>query len=313
MITTWGRGPFARTADPGGWSAADIPDLSGRTYVVTGGNGGIGEATTRALIAHGAQVIIACRDIVKADSIARELGPRVRVRRLDLADLSSVREFAQNCGPVDTVIANAGVSTVPKRLTESGVESHFAINHLGHFALITGLLDRIADRVVVVASMTYRFAGLLHLGALDPGDPGFTSRHYSPFGAYCQSKLANLLFVHELHRRLVASGSPVKAIAVHPGICATTVGMHTGTRSGDIAWELITRAVGQCPEMGALPSLFGATARDLPGGVFVEPGGLLAIRGTPVVSKVAAAARNDELAQQLWRRSEELVDLALRS
>lgn len=274
---------------------------------MTGAGSGIGTETARVLAARGARVVLACRDIEKARPVAAELGARAELRRLDLSDLGSVREFAANCEPVDTVIANAGVSTIPKRLTADGIELQFATNHLGHFALITALLGRIRDRVVVVSSMTYRFTGLLHLGRLDYDDPAFERRSYSPFGAYCQSKLANLLFVRELRNRLADSGSSVRALAVHPGICRTTAGMHTGTRSGDIAWELITRAVGQDADRGAWPSLYAATAAGLTSGSYYGPGGFLGMTGPPVRTRLARAARDDRRAAELWRRSEQLL------
>ncbi|MFJ9368665.1 SDR family NAD(P)-dependent oxidoreductase [Nocardia sp. NPDC101769] len=291
-----------------GWTQEQMPDQSGRTYIVTGASSGIGEATARALVERGGRVILACRDIEKARPIAESLGGQAEVRRLDLADLASVREFTRTCETVDTVIANAGISTIPKKLSPNGIELQFATNHLGHFALVHDLLDRIRDRVVVVSSMSHRFVGLLHMGRIDLTDLGYSRRRYSPFGAYCQSKLANLLFVRELRNRLAAADSAVRVVAVHPGISRTSAGLHTETRSGEISWNLITRAVGQDPDMGALPSLYAATHPDVPSGSYIGPGGLFGVRGTPVISRASATAGNDRLARELWLHSEQLVN-----
>ncbi|MFE3001805.1 SDR family NAD(P)-dependent oxidoreductase [Nocardia sp. NPDC059246] len=291
-----------------GWTSESMPELSGRSYIVTGASSGIGEATARALVARGARVILACRDIEKARPIAESLGARAEVRRLDLADLASVREFTATCEPVDTVIANAGISTIPKKLSPNGIEMQFATNHLGHFALVHDLLDRIRDRIVVVSSMSHHFVGLLHMGRIDLTDLDYSRRSYSPFGAYCQSKLANLLFVRELRNRLVAVDSGIRVVAVHPGISRTSAGLHTETKSGELSWNLITRAVGQDPDMGALPSLYAATHPDVPNGSYIGPGGLFGVRGTPVITRTSAMARNDRLARELWLHSEQLVN-----
>ncbi|MFE3758346.1 SDR family NAD(P)-dependent oxidoreductase [Nocardia tengchongensis] len=290
-----------------GWTQEEIPDQSGRSYIVTGASSGIGEATARALVGRGARVILACRDIEKARPIADALGGRAEIRRLDLADLASVREFTAACETVDTVIANAGISTIPKKLSPNGIELQFATNHLGHFALVHDLLDRIRDRIVVVSSMSHHFVGMLHMGRIDLTDLDYSRRSYSPFGAYCQSKLANLLFVRELRQRLAAEGSTVRAIAVHPGISRTSAGLHTETKSGELSWNLITRAVGQDADMGAWPSLYAATHPDVPSGSYVGPGGLLGVKGTPAIARTSAMARNDRLARELWLRSEQLI------
>ncbi|MGF7124651.1 SDR family NAD(P)-dependent oxidoreductase [Rhodococcus sp. BE178] len=285
-------------------SHVSVPDQSGRNFIITGGNSGLGAATARVLADRGANVILACRDTKRAQVLAASISPRVTSLKLDLTDAISIAQFAESVDTVDVVIANAGISAVPFKQTSLGFELHMATNHLGHFALIGLLLDKITDRVVVVSSMAHHFAGLLHMGTLDPNDFGWQRRRYTPFGAYCQSKLANLLFVNELHRRLTSSGRQLKSVAVHPGICRTTVGLHTESPIGDIAWKAICAVAGQSPESGCLPAIHASTVPEITGGTLVGPSGLLQIRGLPALTRPSKTALDSDLAAKLWTRSE---------
>ena len=284
-----------------GWDISDIPDQSGRTVIVTGANSGLGAATTRALAAAGAQVVMACRDEVKARAVADSIGPRAQVRRLDLADLASVREFARGVDGADVLINNAGVMAVPLRRTADGFEMQFGTNHLGHFALTGLLLDKISDRVVTVSS------GAHLIGRIDLTDPNYQHRKYERWRAYGQSKLANLMFAYELQRRLTAAGSSKLSVAAHPGYAATELQSHTETML-DGVMALGNRILGQAPEMGALPSLYAATAQVEPG-AFYGPSALGGLRGHPVRSGSSQASKDEVTARRLWDLSEKLTEV----
>jgi NAD(P)-dependent dehydrogenase (short-subunit alcohol dehydrogenase family) len=282
-------------------AAADAARTAGRRFVVTGASSGLGLATARELARNGARVVLAVRDVTAGERIAADLGGSTKVRALDLADLSSVRRFAESWdGDLDVLINNAGVGNLPKRrVTADGFELQIGTNHLGHFALTNLLLPRITDRVVTVASGAHRFGGL------DLADLNWESRPYRLFASYGQSKLANLLFTLELQRRLVASGSPVRALAAHPGLAASNFGRHLGPVLG-----VVTKAVGtvvqQSAEAGAAPTLFAAT-RDLPGASYVGPDGFGEVRGQPTLVGRSTQAADPDLARRLWTLSEELT------
>jgi NAD(P)-dependent dehydrogenase (short-subunit alcohol dehydrogenase family) len=282
-----------------GWDASDIPDQSGRTFIVTGANSGLGAATTRALTAAGAQVIMACRDEVKARAVANTLGDRAQVRRLDLADLGSVREFADSVDGADVLINNAGVMAVPLRRTADGFEMQIGTNHLGHFALTGLLLDKIAERIVTVSS------GAHAIGRIDLADLNWERRRYQRWRAYGQSKLANLMFARELQRRLTAAGSAKISVAAHPGYAATDLQSHTESFL-DTVMALGNRILAQSAEMGALPTLYAAIATVEPGG-FYGPIGLRGLRGHPGPSGSSAASRDEVTARRLWEMSEQLT------
>src|ERR671932_1607469 len=206
-----------------GWTAADLPDLAGIRAVVTGANSGLGFHTTLELARHGAFVVMGVRDEARgADAIEQVLRQvplaRLEVRRLDLADLASVRAFADATKqePLDLLVNNAGIMAIPRRETADGFEMQFGTNHLGHFALTGLLLDRITDRVVNVSSTMHR-RGKMRFDDLQG------QKSYAKWGAYGQSKLANLLFTYELKRRLAQAGSPVKSVACHPGYASTNL------------------------------------------------------------------------------------------
>ena len=203
------------------WTAADLPSFSGRTVIVTGANSGLGLVTARELARVGAKVILAVRNIDKGDAAAAGMTGDVEVRKLDLQDLASVREFADGVANVDVLVNNAGIMAVPYAQTIDGFESQIGTNHLGHFALTNLLLPKITDRVVTVSSM-------MHLmGYISLKDLNWKSRPYLAWPAYGQSKLANLLFTSELQRRLDEVGSPLKAHAAHPGYSATNLQVAT--------------------------------------------------------------------------------------
>ncbi len=296
------------------WTAADIPRQDRRTVVVTGANSGLGFHTSLELARHGARVVLACRDVGRGEEAARRIAAEVpdattEVRRLDLADLASVREFAAAAPPrIDVLVNNAGVMAPPRRTTADGFESQLGTNHLGHFAL-TGLLvgnlgEAPAPRVVTVSSTVHRM-GRMHWDDLQ------LERRYRRWDAYGQSKLANLLFAFELQRRAGAAGWPLRSVAAHPGYASTNLQV-TGPSQESSAlsrlWLKVgTRIMAQSDAMGALPQLFAATVKDVPGGAYVGPGGLFEQRGHPKYVSASGAAQDEEAARRLWQVSEQLT------
>ncbi|MFQ6324822.1 oxidoreductase [Nocardia sp. CWNU-33] len=283
----------------GGWDTSNIRDQGGRTFIVTGANSGLGAVTARALAGAGAEVVLACRNVAKGEQVASEIGARAQVRKLDLADLASVREFADSVDKADVLINNAGVMAVPLGRTADGFEMQVGTNHLGHFALTGLLLDKISDRVVTVSSGAHR------TGKIDLDDLNWERRKYQRWPAYGQAKLANLMFANELHRRLTAAGSPKISVAAHPGYAATELQSHTESVQ-DTIMAYGNRLLAQSAEMGALPELFAATEKIEPG-AFYGPDGWLGLRGYPARSSSSAASKDVEVARGLWELSEKLT------
>ncbi|MDH6628383.1 NAD(P)-dependent dehydrogenase (short-subunit alcohol dehydrogenase family) [Streptomyces sp. LBL] len=288
------------------WNATHLPDLAGRTAVVTGANSGIGRTAADALARAGAHVVFAVRDVERGRGAAAMVNGSTEVRRLDLADLSSVREFADawQARPLDLLINNAGVMMIPQQLTRDGFEMQFGTNHLGHFALTNLLLPYVTDRVVTVSSGAHRWGD----ATINFDDLNLTSA-YSPRGAYAQSKLANLLFTLELQRRLTASGSPVRALAAHPGYAATNLQSHAASPAARAVMRLSNRLFAQNDRAGALPTLYAAT-QDLPGASYVGPDGLGEMRGAPTLVGRSPAASDATTARRLWTTSEALTGTA---
>ncbi|MBF6332575.1 oxidoreductase [Nocardia transvalensis] len=285
------------------WDTSGIPDQSGRTVIVTGANSGIGAATTRSLVAAGARVIMACRDEVKARAVANSIGERAVVRRLDLADLSSVHEFADSVDRADVLINNAGVMAVPLRRTADGFEMQIGTNHFGHFALTGLLLDKISDRIVTVSS------GAHVIGKIDLGDLNWERRRYDRWQAYGQAKLANLMFAYELQRRLTAAGLSKISVAAHPGYAATELQSHTESFI-DTIMAFGNRVLAQSAEMGALPTLYAASVADVEPGAFYGPSGWRGLRGYPVRCGSSSASRDEVTARRLWELSEQLTKVS---
>ncbi|TPQ18247.1 oxidoreductase [Streptomyces sporangiiformans] len=299
-----------------GWSATDIPDQTGRTAVVTGSNSGIGYTAARELARRGARVVLACRNEVRgteaADRLAIEVpGAEPEFMRLDLGELDSVRRFAQTYGRehdrLDLLINNAGVMALPFGRTADGFETQFGVNHLGHFAL-TGLLLPVllgtpGARVVTVSSTMHSVSNI------DINDLNSEGR-YGRWTAYARSKTANLLFTHELARRLAAIGSDVVAAAAHPGYAATNLQTAGPKLEGRSAVERFMRIgnryFAQSADAGALPTLYAATAPDVRPDSFTGPA-LLGWRGSPTKSWRAPWTLNDRAAERLWEESERLT------
>jgi NAD(P)-dependent dehydrogenase (short-subunit alcohol dehydrogenase family) len=283
------------------WTADDISPQTGRTVIITGANSGLGLATSRALARVGARVIMAVRDPDRGRAAAEEIGGSTEVRRLDLADLASVRAFASDwTEPIDVLINNAGVMATPDRqLTADGFELQFGTNHLGHFALTNLLLDKIGDRVVTVSSGGHR------MGSIQLDDLNWQRRRYRPWRAYGQTKLANLLFTLELQRRLNDADSKVRAVAAHPGLAATNLVQPRHAWIKRVSDRFIGLA-GQSADQGALPQLYAAVV-DLPGGSYVGPDGRREQRGYPTLVGRSADASDPELAKRLWAASEQLT------
>jgi NAD(P)-dependent dehydrogenase (short-subunit alcohol dehydrogenase family) len=295
------------------WTAGDILDQSGRLAVVTGGNSGLGLVTARELARAGASVVVACRNTAKGNAALEQIRStapeaEVEVAALDLADLSSVRAFAENFKSrheaLDFLINNAGVMAPPRRTTVDGFELQFGTNHLGHFAL-TGLLigameGREDPRVVTVSS------GAHHMGRIDFDDLQSEGR-YRRWRAYGQSKLANLLFALELDRRLRTAGSPIRSLAAHPGYAATNLQYAAPPIYERVVFAVTNRVLAQSADMGALPILYAATFPDVEGGTYVGPDSFYEQRGHPARARLSRAARDQETASRLWEVSEELT------
>ncbi len=300
------------------WSTADIPDQSGRIAVVTGATSGIGLITARELARAGATVVLACRNIDKAEQVATQIrlasaGARVETVPLDLTSLASVERCSdglhERFGHIDLLVNNAGVMAPPLRRTEDGFELQFGTNHLGHFALTGQVLDLLlaapAPRVTVVASSAHR------IGRMRWDDLNW-ERGYRRWPAYGQSKLSNLLFAFELQRRAQLAGSGLLVTAAHPGYAAT----HLQTAGPELAGATLmgrlmgagNRVIAQSDESGALPTLYAATM-DLPPGSYAGPDGPFEMRGAPTLVGTANATRDAQAQTRLWEASEQLTGI----
>lgn len=281
------------------WTAADLPSFAGRTVIVTGANSGLGLVTATELARHDARVIMAVRNTAKGETAATGIAGDVEVRRLDLADLASVRDFAAGVDRVDVLVNNAGVMAVPYALTADGFECQIGTNHLGHFALTNLLLPQLTDRVVTVSSMMH------YLGYISLKDLNWKARPYSGWLAYGQSKLANLLFTSALQRRLDAVGSRLTALAAHPGYSDTNLQGHSGRRLSDTMMLSIgNRFFATDAAFGARQTLY-AVSQDLAGDTFVGP--RFGSRGCTQPVGRSPLARRRGTAEALWNLSEQLT------
>ena len=300
--------------DPDAWAAANLPDLSGKTIIVTGGNSGIGYEAARQFARKGAMVVLACRSMEKGRAAAAAIrdahaGAKLGVMQLDLAELASVRAFAdafrQQHRQIDVLCNNAGVMAIPYRRTVDGFEMQFGTNHLGHFALTALLLDLLLDtpgaRVVTVSSSAQ------HMGWIRFDDLQ-RERGYSKWLAYGQSKLANLLFAFELQRRAERGGKQLVSVACAPGYAATnlqTAGAKMeGSSMQESMWNLFNKFAVSAA-MGALPTLYAAVSPDVHGGEYIAPKQLQ--RGLPGKARTTWRAHDQATAAKLWEVSEQLT------
>jgi NAD(P)-dependent dehydrogenase (short-subunit alcohol dehydrogenase family) len=280
------------------WTAADLPSFAGRTAIVTGASGGLGEVTARELARVGAQVILAVRNTEKGEAAAQQMTGDVEVRRLDLQDLASVRDFADGVETVDVLVNNAGIMATPYALTVDDFEGQIGTNHLGHFALTNLLLPKLTGRVVTVSSVMHR------IGRISLDDLNWTTRRYSAWPAYGQSKLANLLFTSELQRRLDTVGSSLRALAAHPGFSHTNLQGHSGNKFGDALMSFGDRLIATDADFGARQTLYAAS-QELPGNTFVGPRFGIWGRTQPVGR--SRLAKRATTAAALWELSEQLT------
>lgn len=272
-----------------GWTAADMPSQKGRTWLITGATSGIGLAATRAASRAGATVVLAVRNVVKGEAVAASLPGQASVLPLDLGSLASVRRAAELTPAVDVLVNNAGRVATRRTLTEDGFECLLGTNALGPFAYTNLVVDRVADRVVIVGSSAHKS------GVLDLGDPHFARRRWSVAAAYAQSKLADLVWGLGLARRLTG----IDVQLCHPGWAGTNISDATGNARLDRVVTAANRLLGQSPEQGAEPTLFAAT-QDLPNCSYVGPSGAREMRGHPRLVGRTAAASDPALADRFW-------------
>lgn len=296
-----------------GWTAKDIPDQSGRVAVITGANSGLGFYSALGLARKGARVVMACRNVEKAERARLDIlraapGAFVEVMRLDLAELASVRKFAEAFGGryerLDVLMNNAGVMIPPYGRTADGFESQIGVNHLGHFALTGLLIPRLigttGSRVVTVASGAY-LSGRIHWGDLQ------SEKHYTAWSAYGQSKLANMLFMTELERRLERAGAKIISTAAHPGYAVTNLQKHMTSVLDRTVGAAFRPLVSQRAEPGADYQLYAATAPGVQGGDFFGP--RFGLKGAVVRWGVLPHGRNPLDGARLWAVSEALTDV----
>ena len=297
------------------WTTADMPDLTGKVMIVTGANSGIGYEAAREFARKGAQTILACRSMDKAqlalDRIQIEIpDAQAEIMQLDLASLESVRQFAEafkaKYDRLDVLLNNAGIMMVPYGETKDGFERQFGTNHLGHFALTGLLIDLLSEtpgsRVVNVSSNGHRIGKMNFDNLMYEG-----GKNYSSTGAYGRSKLANLLFTYELQRRFEDQELGAIAVAAHPGTSDTNLGVHLEERRAFKVMRSIFDQMGQSAAMGALPSIRAAVDPNVTGGQYYGPRGTMEMKGYPVLVPSNKASHDLADAQRLWDVSEELT------
>ncbi|MCR6483679.1 SDR family NAD(P)-dependent oxidoreductase [Amycolatopsis sp. OK19-0408] len=289
------------------WTDHDVPSQQGRVAVITGANTGLGFDTAKVLADHGAQVVLAVRDVEKGKQAAARLGADVTVQELDLASLTSVRaaaaELHDRLPKIDLLINNAGVMYPPRQTTRDGFELQFGTNHLGHFAFTGLLLDMLlpvaGSRVVTVASIAHRIRASIHFDDLQ------WEKSYDRVAAYGQAKLANLMFSYELQRRLASHGTTA-AIAAHPGVARTEL-MRNSPAIARALFPVVAPLFTQSSERGALPTLRAATDPAALGGQYYGPAGAGGYRGRPEVVASSPQSYDVAVQQRLWAVSEELT------
>lgn len=297
------------------WTSDRIGELKGKRIIITGASHGIGFETARVLASKGADLVLAVRNREKGEKAAARIMPvnghqPVSVMQLDLADLESVRRFAEEYAArfdrLNVLINNAGVMVPPYSLTKNGFELQFGTNHLGHFALTAHLLPLLTatplSRVVITSSIAARNARI-DFNNLDG------SKGYNPMRFYRQSKLSNLLFAVELQNRLERAGVSTISVACHPGISVTNLLSRGSERETGQVMKTLMRIVAQPADKGALPTLFAATNPDLRGGEFIGPDGPRNHKGYPVLTNDAARLYKADLASRLWEISESLTGI----
>jgi NAD(P)-dependent dehydrogenase (short-subunit alcohol dehydrogenase family) len=298
------------------WGSEQIPDQHGRTVIVTGANSGLGLVSARELARHGASVVLACRNMEKGEEALhgiQALAPsaKVELAELDLGSLVSVESFAMSFHAthdgLDLLLNNAGVMAPPRGETADGFELQLGTNLLGHFALTGRLLGAMEGRpdarVVTLSSNAHK------IGRIDFDDLQ-SKRRYRRWGAYNQSKLADLMFAMELDRRLRSAGSTIASVAAHPGYAATNLQTSAPPLADRLVMRFTNLILAQSVDMGALPSLYAATYPNLPGGSYVGPDGPGEFRGHPHVVSPNRAARDEQVAKRLWSVSEELTGVS---
>jgi len=298
------------------WDVEDIGEYEDEIAIITGANSGLGLSATKILAEHGAKVIMACRSLDKAKDAKQEIieeldDPDLEVMKLDLSSLESVESFAgkfrEEYDSLDILCNNAGLMALPRRETKDGFEMQLGVNHLGHFALTAHLIDMIIDssgRVVNQSSMAHEDAEI-------DFDDLMGEENYSKWGAYGQSKLANLLFTYELDRRLKEKDIEVESVGCHPGVSDTNL-FREGPKMEHSKIKLylgkiFSKILGQSPDKGCLPMLYAATSEEIEGGEYIGPDGFKQMRGYPEKQESSKASHNEEDAKKLWERSEELT------
>ncbi|TFH21604.1 MAG: SDR family NAD(P)-dependent oxidoreductase [Bacteroidia bacterium] len=299
------------------WSVDDIPLQKGRIAVVTGANSGLGYHTALALALKGAKVIMACRSLEKGEMARQKIltmDPEVELEvwHLDLASLHSVRTFAEKfhaySNRLDLLINNAGLMAIPEKRTEEGFEMQFGVNYLSHFALTAQLWQPLSrtpgSRIIQVSSLAHKFGRIRF-------EDIHWKRKYSKWGAYGMSKLASLLFMYELAGRIDRSESEVIAAAAHPGYANTELqakgAKMKGKWLGAALFNLANGLAAQSAAMGALPTLYAATAEDVTQGAYYGPRGFMRLWGGPALDMPGRKQISDEVAEELWRVSESLI------
>ena len=302
------------------WTVADMPHQGGRTAIVTGGNGGLGLETALALAGAGAHVVMASRNRAKSEAAVERIravhpGASLEIVPCDLSSQRSTKaaaaEIRDRHQRIDLLIANAGVMAIPRRITDDGWEMQLATNHLGHWTLAALLLDRMLD---VAGSRVISVTSEFHKAGRIDFDDLHGERRYNRWRAYGQSKLANVLFANELSRRLLAGRHETIAGAAHPGYAATELQSVAPKMGGHklTAWviNLGNRLVAQTAAMGALPTLYAATAPGMVSGMLIGPDGMFDMRGYPEVVVPSKRAQDPTVARRLWRVSEELTGVS---
>jgi len=298
------------------WKPDRLPDLTDKTYIITGGNSGLGFDTAVMLGKAGANVVLACRSLDKADAAKRDLEGQIKgkvgVITLDLSDLASVRSAAEEVrstySKIDGLINNAGIMQTPKLKTEDGFEMQFGTNHLGHFlwtSLLLDLVEAAEGRVVVVASIAHKF------GSIDIDDLNW-EKGYTPSKAYFRSKLANVMFAFELDRRLQASGSKAVCIACHPGYANTNLQSTGPTGLLNFFYKFLNPLMAQPSKAGAIPTVLAAAGTEARRGAYYGPKKMGEARGPVGDANVAPRALDQDMARKLWSASEDMIGEAFK-